>query len=255
VSGDRDEDYLSLSTSALYTPRAGDYRLKGNYEIRLEPERRKHLAELAALKRLSEQWAFLVKGDLWFSDEKREGDHVKGSSTIGLSVRPREGGPLTLLSLVKSQYEKDSPAHPGAVDREILSSLEADYRPNLTWELEGKLAARWISNSFRGLAADASAFMYQTQIVRTIAEKWDAGLTGRLVYQKETRTLSYGGGIEVGRLAAHDLWVGAGYDFGGHDDREESINSFARNGFHVGIRLKFDEKIMSYFYGDRRIDE
>jgi hypothetical protein len=255
VSGDRTEDYVSLSTGALYTPQDGDYRVKGNYEVRLERERRKHLAELAGLKRLSEQWAFLLKGDLWLSDEKIEEDHVKGSSTIGFSMRPSGRQALTILSLVKMEYERNSPAHPGAVDRELLSSIEANYRVSRAWELEGKLAARWVTNAFREYSADAAAFMYQAQVVRTIAKKWDAGLKGRLVYQRETSTMSYGGGIEIGRLAAHNLWVGAGYDFGGHDDQEESINSFTRNGFHVGMRLKFNEKIVSYFYGDRRADE
>jgi len=133
--------------------------------------------------------------------------------------------------------------------------VEANYRLSRVWELEGKLAARWVSNVFRDCAAMPAAYMCQTQVIRTIAENWDVNLKGRLVYQPETATTSYGGGVEIGRLAAHNLWVGAGYDFGGHDDKDAGINSFTRNGFHIGMRLKFNEKIMNYFYGDRRADE
>ncbi len=255
VSGDGAEDYLSLSTGALYTPAKGDYRLKGNYEIRLEPARSKHLAELAAMKRLSERWSVLAKGDLWFSDEKREENHVKGSSTIGFSVRPRSARKVEILSLVKTVYENNSPAHPGAVDKELLGSIEATYAPRAAWELEGKLAARRVANSFRDYSANATAFLYQAQAIRIIARKWDVAFKARVVRQIETATTSYGGGIELGRLAANNLWVGAGYDFGGQDDRDASVNSFERRGFHLGMRLKFNEKIMEYFNGGREAGE
>jgi outer membrane protein OmpA-like peptidoglycan-associated protein len=251
VSGTRAEDYFSLATGALYLPLKDDYRVKGNYEIRLEPDRNKHLAELAAVRRLSERWSVLVKGDLWFSDEKREDNHVKQSSTLGFALRPRAARNLTVLSLLQSRYERNSPAHPNAIDKEILSSVEANYTIGTAWELEGKLAGRRVSNSFRDYSASASAFMFQAQVIRIIAEKWDVSLKARVVRQRETATTSYGGGLELGRLVSGKLWIGAGYDFGGHDDPDAPVNGFTRSGFHFGMRLKFNEKIMNYFYGGR----
>jgi hypothetical protein len=255
VSGDAMEDYFSIATGALYTPPQKDYRMKGNYELRLEPVRVKHLAEVAAVRRLSERWSVLGKGDLWFSDEEREDNHVKGSSTLGFSLRPRSARAIEILSMLKTVYEKNSPAHPGAADTEVLGSVEATYAPSAAWELEGKLAARRVENTFRDYAASASAVMYQAQATRVFARKWDVALTARVVRQRETATTSYGGGLEIGRLVAGNLWVGAGYDFGGHRDRDASVNSFERSGFHLGMRVKFNEKIMEYFDGGREVDE
>ncbi|MCK4235575.1 MAG: hypothetical protein KAX38_00555, partial [Candidatus Krumholzibacteria bacterium] len=248
VSGRRTDDFLALATGWLYTPAKKDYRLKGDYEIRLEPERRKHLAGLAGLKKLGERWSALAKGDLWFSDEKSELDRVKGGSTVGLSFRPKVTAPLTLLSLVKANYEKNSPAHPGAVDRELLTSIEANYVVNSRWEIEGKLAGRWVRNAFKSYTASASTFLYQAQVIRVIGGSWDVGLTARIVQQRETHTVRYGGGLELGRLMAENIWLGVGYDFGGHDDGDVAINDFRRSGFHLRLRLKFNEKIMKYFH-------
>ncbi len=249
VSGRRTDDFLALSTGALYTPPWKDYRLKGDYEIRLESDRRKHLAGIAALKRMGEKWSALVKGDLWFSDEKREANHSKGSSTVGLSLRPRRSRSLTLLSLLKTTYEKNSPAHPKAVDNVLEASLEANYIVNPCWELEGKVASRWVRNTFKSYTASASSFLYQAQVIRIIGERWDIGLRGRLVHQRETHTFRYGGGCELGRLLAENVWLGVGYDFGGHEDRDTSVNSFGTSGFHIRLRLKFNEKLMEYFSG------
>ncbi|HVO76843.1 MAG TPA: hypothetical protein VMT60_02560, partial [Candidatus Bathyarchaeia archaeon] len=255
VSGPPAEDYFSIATGALYTPKERDYRLKGDYELRLEPLRSKHLGELAGVKRLNENWSVLGKGDLWFSDESREENHVKGTTTLAFSLRPRSARTLTLLSLVQARYEKNSPAHPGAVDNEALSSIEANWVPSPPWELEGKLAARRVENSFRDCSAASSAFMYQVQAIRIIAKQWDVALTARVVRQPETATTSYGGGFEIGRRVAANLWAGAGYDFGGHEDPGAPENEFTRNGFHIGMRVKFDEKIMNYFYGAREVGE
>jgi uncharacterized repeat protein (TIGR01451 family) len=255
VSGNAAEDYLSISTGALYTPAQKDYRVKGNYEIRIEPLRTKHLAELAGIKRLSERWSAIVKGDLWFSDEEAESNHIKGSSTIGVALRPHSSRKVEVLSLVKTVYEKDSPAHPEAVDKENLASIEATWTPSPAWELEGKIAARRVENSFRDYSADASAFLYQVQAIRVIARRWDVALKARVVHQNETATTSYGGGLELGRLVTGNLWVGAGYDFGGHEDPDAPVNGFERRGFHFGMRLKFNEKILEYWDGGKEAGE
>lgn len=251
VSGVQANDFTAIATGWVYTPAEKDYRLKGDYEIRLEPDRRKHLAGLAGLKRLGLRWAGLAKGDLWFSDEKRESNRVKGGSTVGLSMRPKTGGPLTLLSLLEANYEKNSPAHPGGVDRSLTASLEANYRLRASWELEGKVAGRWVKNTFKAYTASASTFLYQAHIIRTFGMHWDAGLTGRIVHQVETGTVRYGGGVEIGRRVAKNLWLGLGYDIGGHDDADSPVNEFQRSGFHIRLRMKFDEKLMRYFYGSK----
>jgi uncharacterized repeat protein (TIGR01451 family) len=249
VSGSANDDFLSLAGGGMYTPAQKDYRLKGDYEIRLENDRRKHLAGIAGLKRMSREWSGLVKGDLWFCDEKIEANRVKGSSTIGVSLRPRGLGSVTFLSLVKTSYEKNSPAHPDGVDRELLASFEANYPVGGIWELEGKVAARWVENTFNSHTASASTYLLQGQLIRVIGNRWDIGLVARIVRQCETETTRYGGGIEVGRLLVENLWLGVGYDFGGHEDGDAPVNDFESRGFHVRMRLKFSERLLEYFHG------
>ncbi|GEM_PF-2159027 len=250
VSGETANDFLSFAAGGLYTPGLKDYRVKGDYEISLQPDRRKHLAAVAGIKRMSDRWAAMIRGDLWFSDEKVGNDRVKGGSMIGLSLRPEAAGPLTLLGLLRMDYERNSPAHPAAVDKEFITSIEANYAVGGRWELEGKFACRFVRNMFKGYSADATTFLYQGQLIRIIRGRWDVGLTGRIVHQQETRTVRYGGGLEAGRLMAENLWLGIGYDFGGHSDSDADINDFTRSGFHVRLRWKFDERLMKYFHGE-----
>ena len=147
-------------------------------------------------------------------------------------------------------YEKNSPAHPRGVDKALTFMTEANYHLNDRWELEGKLIGRWVENSFRYLTVYSSTYMYQTQLIRMFGKAWDVSVAARLVQQIETGTLRYGGGIQVGRIIRENVWVGAGYDFGGHRDDSTELNEFTQNGFHIGIKLKFDEKLLGYFNGN-----
>jgi uncharacterized repeat protein (TIGR01451 family) len=248
VSGMDLEDFTAFATEWLYTPIGKDYKVRGGYEIRLENERTKHLIGVAALKRISETWAGLIKADAWYSDEDAAMDQSKCSGRLGFSYRPASG-PLTVLSMIKGAYEKNSPAHPEGIDKALTIMTEANYHMNDRWELEGKVVGRWVENSFRYLTVSSSSYMYQTQLIRLFGRAWDVSVAGRVVQQIETGTLRYGGGIEAGRIIRENVWVGAGYDFGGHRDAGTEINEFTQNGFHIGIKLKFDEKLLGYFNG------
>lgn len=248
VSGVEKNDFTSLSVSGNYTPDKKDYRLKGDYEIRFDSDRTKHLFSAGGIKRMDDRWSGLTKGDIWFSDEDNKSDRVKASSTFGLSLRPESADALVLLAFLKTRYEKNSPAHPGGVDKELLFSTEAVYDLNPEWKLEGKVAAKWVRNTFRKYSASASTFMYQTQVIKLLPGEWDVTLTGRIVSQRETGTVRFSAGIEAGKIVAKNIWLGAGYDFSGHQDDGVEENDFLQNGFHVGMKMKFNEKLMNYFY-------
>ncbi len=248
VSGAGNDDYTAFATAWLYTPEKDIYKIKGDYEVRIEPERLKHLVGLAGLRKLGTRWAGLLKGDLWYSDEEIEADRVKGDATLGASCRPMESGPLTVFSLVKTRYEKNSPAHPGAVDKDLVIMTEANWTLDSRWEVEGKVAGRWVKNTFKSYTASTASFLYQAQAIRKFAGCWDVTFAARLVHQRETGTLRSGGGLQLGRVVARNVWIGCGYDFGGHRDADAPVNDFNRNGFHVGMKVKFNEKILEYFH-------
>ncbi len=248
VSGTDLEDFTAFVTEWLFTPPGKDYKLSGGYEIRLDRQRTKHLVGFAALKRLSETWAGLIKVDAWLSDEKEGMNQSKSSGRLGFSYRPAYK-PLTVLSMIKGVYEKNSPAHPFGVDKALTVMTEANYHLNDRWEIEGKVVGRWVENTFRLLTVSSSSYMYQAQLIRMFGKAWDVSVAGRVVQQIETGTLRYGGGIQAGRMIRENVWVGAGYDFGGHRDEDTELNEFTQNGFHIGVKLKFDEKLLGYFNG------
>ena len=248
VSGAEMGDFTSIATGWNYTPPESDYMVKGNYEVKLEKERNKHLFSAGGIKRMNRCWSGMFKGDIWFTNEYAAANRAKVSSTLGVSCRSHIFEGLTLLSLIKSRYEKNSPSHPGGIDKEMTVSAEANYRFNRYWQTEGKTPARWVKNTFKKYSASSTTFMYQARVIRVLSSGWDISLTGRLIHQRETGTLRSEGGLEVGKVIMRNIWIGAGYDFADHNDHRAGINDFSQIGFHVGMRMKFNEKLLNYFY-------
>jgi len=248
VSGNEKGDFTSIATGWNYTPDGSDYIMKGNYEVKLENERNKHLFSAGGIKRMNRCWSGMFKGDIWFSNEYASANRAKVNSTLGTSCRSPLFDGLTLLSLIRAKYEKNTPAHPGGIDRELTVSLEANHRFGSRWQAEGKTAARWVKNTFKEYSASSSTFMYQAKIIRLLPGGWDISFTGRLLHQRETGTMRSEGGLEAGKIVMRNLWIGAGYDFADHRDDQAGVNEFSRSGFHVGMRMKFNEKLLNYFY-------
>ncbi|OQX83167.1 MAG: hypothetical protein B6D63_06650, partial [Candidatus Latescibacteria bacterium 4484_7] len=209
----------------------------------------KHLAGIAGLTRSSRRTACLFKGDLWFDDERVEPNRIKGSWTAAFATRPRSSDRLAVFSLLKGAYEHNSPAHPDAVDKDVLLSIEVNYAFSPDWQVQGKVAGKWAKKTFKEFTNGSSTYLYEGELIRAIGSKWDVRLKGRFVHQIETRSLRFGSGIEIGRVAAEGLWLGVGYDCSGQRDSLTPENEFTSRGLYVRMRYKFTEKILGLFNG------
>jgi len=247
LSGQSLNDYFSIATGCSYIPSDRNYRVKYNYELRVESQRYKHLAGIAGMKKHSDRLSYLFKGELWFDDEKVEDNRVKGKAELAMALRPNGYDRLAVFSLLRSNYEKNSPAHPGCVDKELLFTVEANYSLSSSLQVEGKFAGRWLRKAFRSLVSDASTYLYQGEIIRVFGGVWDLRLRGRVVHQVESHSIALGSAIEVGHALTDAIWLGVGYDFARRSVEVSSINDYTVGGVFVRMRCKFTEKLMERF--------
>ena len=77
-----------------------------------------------------------------------------------------------------------------------------------------------------------------------ISEKWDAGFIASTVFDQDS--LQYGLGFEAGYLLTSNLWLSAGYNFFGYEDRDFDNSNSTRAGPYVKLRFKFDEELFRW---------
>jgi len=79
-----------------------------------------------------------------------------------------------------------------------------------------------------------------------IAERWDVGLIGSAHMTGARKALDYGLGAEVGYLLGKNVWVSAGYNFFGFEDRDLSDGDDTNPGAYLRLRAKFDEDLFRW---------
>jgi hypothetical protein len=120
-----------------------------------------------------------------------------------------------------------------------------------------RLAATWIARKVGGDAAlgiggsftDLLSFHYTA----TVHPRRTLGASARRFAQRETGTLSFGSGFEVGYLAWKDLWLLSGYNVAGFRDDGFPTRDRTEKGAFVAVRFKFDERSLAEFR-DLRLD-
>ena len=59
------------------------------------------------------------------------------------------------------------------------------------------------------------------------------------------RSKYYGAGVELGFMVMENLWLSAGYNFFGYDDKDLTSAEYTSKGAFVRMRYKFDEDLFS----------
>jgi hypothetical protein len=73
------------------------------------------------------------------------------------------------------------------------------------------------------------------------AKRWDVGLVSSALFGDSSASRQYGVGLELGYLAATNLWVSAGFNFTGYRDADLAGADYTAKGPYVRVRYKFDE--------------
>ena len=74
-----------------------------------------------------------------------------------------------------------------------------------------------------------------------ITNKWDVGVTGKILHSWQAKQMKYGSGASIGYNLVKNAWFSAGYNFIGFTDRDFSAADFTAQGPFVKFRFKFDQ--------------
>ena len=130
-------------------------------------------------------------------------------------------------------------ATPGIYSTDILSA-HININPARGNYITGRYAGK-VSRADDGyLASTYWAHLLQGRYTRDINKDWDVGVQAGLLYGKGgalQKTL----GAEVGYQVTKDLWLSAGYNVVGLNDRDLTAGEYTSKGAYLRLRFKFDE--------------
>ena len=128
---------------------------------------------------------------------------------------------------------------PGATSADIVSA-HLNFNPERGTVITARYAAK-VSRADDGLLASTYwAQLAQTRWTKDLNRDWDVGVQAGVLYGKGGG-LQKTAGVELGYQAYKNLWVSAGYNFVGLNDRDLTANEYTSKGVYLRLRFKFDE--------------
>ena len=198
---------------------------------------------LTLARKINNSWTGLAKNYLLTTnDQSISGIQIQNRFQMGAAYRPTERNDFDMLFRYENKYEKNSQVSPAEDRFANVISTNANWHPEGSIWLNGRFAAKTVSESLAGVQSDYQAGLVSGRIIKDLNKDFDVGVQGSMMFSPQGNTKQYALGAEVGYLMQQNTWVSVGYNFTGFSDRDLTGSDYTARGTYVRLRMKFDEK-------------
>jgi hypothetical protein len=202
------------------------------------------LSMLTVARKINRDWTFLGRNYLLYTDNHGHvGNIGEDRLQLGLAYRDTATNRINLLTRYEYWIQRDHQSQLDAGFDKHIISLHADYHPSRAWWIDGRLAAKWQQDYFNDRKDSYSAFLLSGRLTYDITERWDVSGLSAIMYSPKGHSRQYAQGLEVGCQLQNNMWLSAGYNWRGFNDRDLIGADYTNQGFYVRLRLKFDEDL------------
>ncbi len=236
VASPTGQDGTSVTGALEYTG-SPDFKGTARLEYRNQGGQVHLLRTVGAAWRLSSDLSLLLR-DVSDCTRGQAGDRAFDRTQLGLAWRPAEGGPWNGLLKLERRAERDDLA--SRLRRQVaLLSVAVNYQPQGPARYSAFYAGKLAQETSDGLRSNTGAHMVGGRVVWELSPRWDVGVTGARFFGSDDQGDQYGLGVEAGYLVSRDLWLSAGYNFLGFDDRDFGVDNYTAQGPYLRLRFKF----------------
>lgn len=214
------------------------------------------LSTVTIARKINRDWTFLGRNYLLYNNNHGYSGNVwEDRLQLGVAYRDTARNRLNVLARYEYWVQRDN----NGIDLDSsgnlinddegfnkhIISLHGDYHLSRAWWIDGRLAGKWQKDYFDGGQDKYSAYLLSGRVTYDITERWDISGLGSIMYSPQGASKQYAQGIEVGCQVQTNLWLSAGYNWRGFNDRDLVGADYTNQGVYVRLRFKFDEDLLS----------
>jgi uncharacterized repeat protein (TIGR01451 family) len=238
------DDSTAVALGADYTA-ASSWKASGQAQWQTSVSSRSWLFNAALASKLDESWTVLNRGlySVQSSLGASVGEHQLVTAQSGFAYRPVDTNVWNALGRIEYKRDANSTLGPGLDTDEtawILSS-HLNVQPSRSWLMSGRYAAKWAKDQSNGLQSRSFTQLIGARSTWDLTDHWDIGLQGYRLWGDGAAENAMG--VEVGYLAAKNLWLSLGYNIKGFKAADLAGEANTQRGLYLRMRYKFDENL------------
>lgn len=220
------------------------------------------LSTLTAARKINRDWTFLGRNYLLYTDNRgHAGNRWEDKLQLGMAYRDTDTNRFNALARYEYWVQRDKsglnnyappvagvegpvgdPTASEGFDKHIVS-MHTEYHPSRPWWLGGRAAAKWQRDYFNGGSDFYSAYLLSGRATYDFSKRWDVSALASVMYSPQGSSTQHALGVEAGYQLQDNLWLSAGYNWRGFNDRDLSGADYTNRGVYIRIRFKFDEDL------------
>ena len=123
----------------------------------------------------------------------------------------------------------------------LVNNLNTNYMPNRRTQIALQYGSKYVLETIDGTDYKGYTDLIGTEVRHDITPRWDIGVFGSVMRSVNAGVRSYGLGGSVGYKVVDNMWLSAGYNVRGMDDRDFSNASYRAKGAYITLRMKVDQ--------------
>ena len=215
-----------------------------------------YLSTVSFARKLDRDWTLLARNYLLYQDNHANGTRLEDRFQIGAAWRPVDHNRWNTLGRYEYRTVEDKTAllnsgntaagnTVGEKYTAHIISLHSDYHPSRPWWINGRIAAKSVTNKNLPVGQQGyAAYLVGARAVYDVTENWDVALMSSYLYSPTGKSKQWAQGVEAGYLVRQNLWLSVGFNWKGFNDKELSGNDYTNRGAYLRLRFKFDEALL-----------
>jgi hypothetical protein len=200
-----------------------------------------HLGELGMTYKLSRDLSVLLKGRYFDDKQSETGSRSTYRGFLGLAYRPAWTDAFNGFAKMEYKHDKNPSDTSGQASDSYIVSMEGVYQATDRLQLTGKYAGKLTKTDNIVPYTD----LFSARFIYDITDRWDLGLTCRMLTGYMAGTRLYGGSAEVGYRIIKNVWLSVGYSLDKFDS-DLTQDDYSGRGPFVKLRVKVDENTFKF---------
>jgi len=123
----------------------------------------------------------------------------------------------------------------------LVNNINANYMPSRRTQISMQYGAKYVKDTIESTDYKGYTDLIGTEIRHDLTSRWDIGAFGSMMNSHNSGVNSYAYGASVGYKLVKNMWLSAGYNIRGMNDRDFANASYRAKGPYITLRMKVDQ--------------
>ena len=131
----------------------------------------------------------------------------------------------------------------------LVNNFSANRRISAATSLSLQYAFKYVRSEFDDDSYTGYTDLAGIDIRHGFRNRWDVGANASVLNSRESGTMDYGIGLDVGFNLASNIWLSLGYNFAGFEDDDFDDARYTAEGPFLRFSIKADQQILKRIAG------